>query len=286
MKPMAPKKRAFFFIFFAVIFVAISPFIILFSLGYTFTNDYSIAERGGIYVFVSEYGSEIYLDNELKKTTGTFQRELFVQNLKPKSYMVIVSNKDFYPWAKKVEVAEREVSPLYPFLVPKNMVVREISSATSTQEYKKVSDFFVPTNTAPVSTSNLAIDATTTATSTAESHGLLKNKMKIWSDDNKIFAKWTGSITRIPPYFCQNKTCDPILTVFDAVSPIRHVDFYPDRDDAIIMSLGDGVYATEIDTRSYHNFYPLFKGKNPDFRINNGRIYVKDGKSLFELAEI
>lgn len=284
---MAPKKRAFFFISFAVLFVLIVPFIILFSLGYTFTNDYSIAERGGIYVFVSEYGADIYIDSELKKTTGTFQRELFVQNLKPKPYLVIVSNDNFYPWAKNVDVYEKEVSPLYPFLVPKEIVVREIY-ATSTQEYKKVSEFFAPPKVAVTATPTSVSKniATTTATSTPESHGLLKNKMKIWSDDNEIFARWTGNITRIPPYFCPNRECDTLLKVFDAVAPIRHLDFYPDRDDAIIMSLGDGIYATEIDTRTYHNFYPLYKGENPDFRIEGGRVYVKDGKSLFELMEL
>ncbi len=254
------------------------PFIVLFSLGYRFTNNYTLDERGGVYVYVPEYGSEIFIDNELKKTTGTFQRELFVQNLKPKSYTVIVSNENFQPWAKNVDVKEREVSPLYPLLVPKKIDIKEIY-ATSTQEYKKVSDFFAPVKIT-------AVIATTTATSSPESLGLLKNKMKIWSDDNVVFAKWTGSDTRTPPYFCKDNVCEDSLTVFEAVSPIRHVDFYPDRDDAVIISVGDGVYATEIDTRSYHNFYTLYKGKNPDFRINNGKVYVKDGKFIAELIDL
>lgn len=283
MKPILPKKRAFFFFSFIILFLIVVPFIILFSLGYTFTNEYTIDERGGIYVFVPEYGSEIFIDNELKKTTGTFQRELFVQNLKPKSYLVLVSNPNFQPWAKNVDVTEREVSPLYPFLVHKKIDFREISSATSTQEYKKILTLFTPV--APINTLPVTVTATTSATSSPEALGIIKSKMKIWSDDNKVFAKWTGSDTRIPPYFCEKDICKPFITVFDAVSPVRHLDFYPSRDDAVMLSFGDGVYATEIDTRNYHNFYTIYKGKNPDFRISGGRVYIKDGKFLAEMIE-
>jgi hypothetical protein len=283
MKPMLPKKRAFFFFSFLIIFLVVVPFIILFSLGYRFTNDYTLDERGGIYVFVSKYGSEIFIDNELKKTTGTFQRELFVQNLKPKSYLVIVSNENFQPWAKNIDVKERTVSPVFPFLVPKKIEVREISSATSTQEYKKISDLFLPPKTTSLVSGSVA---TSTATSSPESAGILKNKMKIWVDDNKIFAKWVGSETRIPPYFCEKDVCFATTTVFENNFKIKHLDFYTDRDDAVVISVGDSIYATEIDTRNYQNFYSLYKGTNPDFRILGGKLYVKDGKFIAELMDL
>ncbi len=286
MKPIRPRKRTLYFLIFSAIFILAIPFLIFYSLGYTITNDYTLDERGGIYVFVPEYGSEIFVDNELKKTTGTFQKELFLQNLKPQSYLVLVSNERFWPWAKKVSVTEKEVSPLYPFLVPKDVGLQEIKIATSSlatstlavsgAEYKTLNLLFEE----KVSNSIIAISTSTDA------NAIVKKKMKIWSDDKKIFAQWVGSDTRIPPYFCSVSECDPLLTIFDSSSVVRHIDFYPGRDDAIIMSVGDGVFAIEIDTRDFHNFYPLYHGKKPDFRINNGRVYIKDTGFLGQLTEL
>lgn len=295
MKPMVPRKRAFYFFSFIVVFIVVIPFIVLYSLGYSLTKEYALTERGGLYVFAPESGSKIYVGDDLKKETSTFQKELFLQNLKPDTYLVLVANDAFWPWAKYVEVKEREVSPLYPFLVPREITVREIVKATTTtasvrpgkDEYTQVTALFaIATSTKPLPASAMlpsAISSTSTKLIADDAHAIVRNKMKIWSKGSEVFAQWIGNEGRIPPYFCVDGVCKATTTVFSAAVPVRHIAFYPGRDDAIILSVGNGVFATEIDTRQYHNFFPLYKGVAPDFRIGNDEIYIKDGVFVGEL---
>ena len=125
---MRTQKRFFYFALFIALFVIVIPFIVLHSMGYSFTSDAPL--RGGIYVFSPESGSKIYIDDELKDETGTFQKEFFVQNLKPQQYRVVVSHEDFRPWAKFVDVQEQKVAALYPLLIPNDVTVQEIVPAT------------------------------------------------------------------------------------------------------------------------------------------------------------
>ena len=104
--------------------------------------------------------------------------------------------------------------------------------------------------------------------------------MKISSLKNKIIAEWMGSEERTPEYFCREEKCNLILEVLQTKTDVKNIDFYPVRDDAIILSVSDAVYAAEIDNRQYQNFYPIYKGKNPDFRIDGGTVYIKDGEYI------
>lgn len=285
---MVPKKRAFYFFSFLAIFIVVIPFILLYSLGYRFTKNYELAERGGLYVFVPESNSEIYVNDELRDVTSTFQKEMFLQNLKPATYLVLVSNDLFWPWAKYVDVSEREVSPLYPLLVPKRIDMREVTVATSTQasstrvtknQYAQLVRLFETKQTASVATSSVS-------TSTPHLYALMRKKMKVWAQDADIYAQWTGDESRIPPYFCMDDVCDPNHLVLHGSSVVRHIDFYPGRDDAVIIAVAEGIFALEFDTRKYQNFYTLYKGERPDFRVFDGTVYVRDMDVIYELINI
>ncbi len=299
MKPLTPNKRAIYFSSFSLVFIIVIPFIIIYSLGYRFTKDYSLTERGGIYVYVPESGSDIYINNEFKKTTGTFQHELFLQNLKPGQSTVSVSSLLFQPWRKNILITEKEVSPVFPFLVPKDLGLREIVVATSTGAFTSTSTSLeINVSEQKVILALFKVPAVVVqkqikpATTTPEIFAITKKKIKIWSDGNKVFAKYIGEEDRTPPYFCTNITnttsnlCDPILEIFNAKSPVRHIDFYPSRDDAIIISAGDTVSALEIDIRLPQNIFTLYKGKKPDFRISGNKVYVKDGDFVGQFSEI
>jgi hypothetical protein len=258
-------------------------------------------------VFVPESGSLIYVNNELKRETGTFQKELFLQNLKPRMYTVIVANDDFWPWTKDVAVTEKEVSPLYPLLVPRDLDLREIVRATSSaasatvtpasrslfsrDEYATTLALFAtvtPTTVGATSSAN----ATAAATTSAEAHSIVKKKMKVWYDGTSVFAQWTGSESRTPPYFCDTatnttaRTCMSTILVLRQPSAVRHVDFYPGRDDAVIVSSAEGIFAVELDVRAYQNMYPLYQGQNPDFRVDGANVYVRDGNYLGQFMAI
>jgi len=298
------KKRIVYFILFAVFFLVCIPILILYSMGYTIdSSTFGLSGRGGIYVLVAEPYVNIYIGNELKETTGIFLREVLVKSLKPKDYLVLAGSDSYWPWAKFVTVLEGEVSALYPFLVPKALPIKEVLKtdtnyaivqklfALETKSSKiipSIKEFVTSlgtsTNLLPggIATNSNIIKNVVVKTS-AEANGLIKKKMKIWKDGKLIFASWLGTVDRIPPYFCLAQKCKDEITVFSAFSPIGRIDFYPSRDDAIMLTQGNGVYAMEIDNRPYHNFYPIYKGKNPDFRIDGGVVYIKDENAFFSV---
>ncbi len=285
---MVPKKRAFYFFSFTAIFIIVIPFIVFYSLGYRFTKDYEITERGGLYVFVTENNAEIYINDELKNVSSTFNREMFLQNLKPQSYLVLVSNDIFWPWAKYVDVKEGEVSPVYPLLVPKRIDMLEVITATSSHasstrvtkaEYDRLALIFKYQQTASVATSSVS-------TTTPNIYAITKKKMKVWFDDTQIYAQWRGDESRLPTYFCINGLCEMTRTIFNGANNIRHIDFYPGRDDVVIIAVSEGIFALELDTRKYQNFYTLYKGEKPDFRIFDGRVYVQDKGTIYQLMDL
>lgn len=227
-------------------------------------------------MYISEPGTEVYVEDEHKQTISLFKREALIKNLKPDTYLVVVSNEHFQPWAKFLTVEPQEVVSAFPLLVPKEINVQQIlqpttTSATSTvlSDYQRAVTLFKPqVVTVPGSKATTTVVATST---------VIRKKITVWVEGGAIFAKWGGNRLAAPQYFCKKEECEQVVTVFVPVGDIRHIDFYPGRDDVVVAAFGDGIYAIEIDTREYQNFYPLFKGKAPDFRISSGNVYVKDG---------
>ena len=80
----------------AVLFFIITPYILLYSLGYRvdFENR-KIVTTGGIYVRVLPQGADVIIDSKISNKTGLFSNSVFVQDLLPKQHMVLIK-KDGY----------------------------------------------------------------------------------------------------------------------------------------------------------------------------------------------
>jgi len=62
---------------------------------------------------------------------------------------------------------------------------------------------------------------------------------------------------------------------------ITAIDYYKNRQDVVIISSGDGVYALEIISDNIQNFQPIYRGKNPVFvKKDSSSIYVLDDNNL------
>lgn len=272
--PVSKNLRLLYFVAFVTMFVVGIPILIFYSAGYTLDEAFSLSIRGGIYVFVPEPDTSVFVGNELKKVTGFFQREVLVKNLRPDQYLVLVANDTFWPWAKFVDVERGEVEPLFPLLVPKVIASLEVPETSS--RYEAINELFEEEMTATTTTS-LAI--------TKIPESLTRRRVKIWLDGNKIFAEWQGSNESAAKYFCDHGgVCTNPVLVFESSSDIGDFSFYPDRNDAILISLNNGIYAVEIDGRQYQNFYPIYRGQSPEFRLSGSVMYVKDGELLSELS--
>jgi len=117
---MTIKTRRRLFLLSAVIFIILAPLVLLYTSGYRISSDFSISKTGGIYIYSPVSGSEIFLNNKPKKTTNLLQSGVFVQNLKPEIYSVLVGKDGYWPWQKNLEVKDQFVTEARAFLLPQS----------------------------------------------------------------------------------------------------------------------------------------------------------------------
>lgn len=257
-RPLSRNKRIIYFTIFVLFFIVAIPVLLLYSSGYSLDTAFNLSWRGGIYVYVPQTGARVYIGNDLVGTTSLFSREVLVKNLTPSSYLVLVSNDDYWPWAKFVDVKRGEVSARHPLLVPKIIPLVEIPRA-STTPYLVAKTLF----------------ASSTATTS-----LASKNIKVWVEGKDIHAEWLGSLEARPYYFCpddRSGACPADIVIYQSTTPIRALDFYPGRDDALLLTTGNSVFATEIDPMMYRNSYPIFRGTQPEVRLTRDAVYIKDG---------
>ena len=303
MTPKSSRTRFVYFIIFFLVFLAVAPFILLYSFGYNWTKNFSLLQTGGVYVYSSETGAQLYLDNKLDNSTSVFQHGLLVKDLRPDTYGIKLVKDGYIDWRKNIEVTAERVSEAYPFLIPKQIVNTPVlsqipksaiasSSLITNPEYKDLLSLFatttkvsVPTKkvSAVTSTSSGLVKATTTYPS------IESKKLVIEKIGPDLKATWKGSPQETPFYFCtQNKnTCIKDFVVY-SVQNIGNFNFYPSRNDVIIVVEGSKIIAVELDKREPQNTAELYKSETQDildFRIlDNETIVVKEGKKLIKLS--
>ena len=98
----------------------------------------------------------------------------------------------------------------------------------------------------------------------------------MWQDGANLYVDWLGDENSIPYYFCKDEVCDTKIQIALKAAPL-HFDFYPGKDNYVLVTMSDGIYAYEIDERwSAQNFSLLISDKKIDFRIGPaGTLYIK-----------
>lgn len=298
-QPLSRGRRRFYSTALIAVFVIAVPLLFLYATGYRFEGLTNLVKTGGIYVGAERSGAEIFVNGELLHETGTFRRAFFVQDLEPGIYTILVKKDGYHPWGKTLPVYAHIVTeaqafnmPLAPLLspIPQSMVN---TSSTSTRPvpnplYTDIMTAFATTTVMialeEVVTADTSEEATSTvaavATTTKESQGMILRE-----HEDEIVAEWTRGTANIPFYFCvPERACGREVTLNTRGETPLYFDFFPGSTDLAIVSLSDGVYVTELDNRSGQNIQPLFEGAGADFRVVGGAVYVKLGRSLYEVA--
>ncbi|MBX4210443.1 hypothetical protein KW783_00525 [Candidatus Parcubacteria bacterium] len=282
MKPISRGMRRIYLVVFTLLFIMLVPTLILYALGYRFASDWSIFSTGGIYIASDQSGAEIYLNNKLVSQTSYFRRGYFIQNLRRGNYFVIFAKQNFRSWSKHLDVLDQKVTEAYAFNMPNDPVIRreipeftKVSVATST--LTRPNAFYT----------DLLIDFAERNLQSESVLGLLREKDRkkvvLWQEGNKVHARWTGAEDAAPYFFC-NGTCHTDVVVYESPSPIKYFDFFPNRNDLILLANDSGVYVTEIDVRPDRNIQPVYEKGGVDFIVENGNIlYVKDGSRVLEV---
>jgi len=291
------KKKAR-FIMFALIFIIVSPIVVLYAKGDIFTNGWSILSTGAIYVTKAPSGSEILINGKQHDITSFFKRDVLIKNLRKGTYDILIKKEGYNSWTEKIKVSDNIVSEAHIFILPTDVDMREIpkniiiettsGKATSTlkkknQEYTDIANIF--------SSTSVPLVKKTTSTSTdfksnlgIKNSPIMSGKMGVWQENNNIYAKWFGSDDFSPRYFCDEVNCSKTINVFNSQLKFRRIDFLPQYDEVILIALADQIFAIQIE--EYRNKIPqvIYRGTSPDFRIIDGGVYIKDKDFIAEVV--
>jgi hypothetical protein len=293
-RPLHYYKRFIIAFIFIILFLLLIPVVILYSTGYRLDKDFSLTPTGGLYVFYPESGAQVYLNGELSDQTSLFERGIFIDELDPENFSVEVRKAGYIPWKKTIEVKGRRVAEAYPYLIPEVMatssVKRFISLASGTTVtnslYNEVTELFATSTASSTPALLKRLSDSTTTPIIASSTTIMRKDIEIaiegTSTAKKIIASWKGGRDSMPFYFCdaERLVCNTTLVVTSG--DIKHVDFYPGRNDVVLYSTTDGIYVTELDTRPEQNTHQLLAG-NLDFKEDDQRIFVKERATYYEL---
>lgn len=302
MKPLSRKKRTLYFILSACILLVTAPLVVFYSMGYRFDTILGLGQVGGIYTTAPMNEVDFSLNDKPLGRSSFFKRSALFQDIRPGVYKFSATKNGYYGWHKNVTVLAENVAELHPFmlpdkpvltLVPKDLPVETPAATTSKTEtvkqepkanplYKDVAALFVA---APIVKPVIVKDTSTIdpeSTKKVAIPGMVsKDKIDIWYEGGKIFARWNGQIEYAPIFFCSELTCSKEILVYTNSTPITHLDFLPSRNDVVLFSSKNGVYALEADRVSPQNIQPLY-AKGADFRIaEDGTIYIKDDKDFY-----
>jgi hypothetical protein len=223
--------------------------IVLYSIGFRFAGGLKIGRVGTVTVTTPLVNTNIFVDKSDKITTKK-DNETVKLKLSPKKHSIIISRESYYPWKKDLEIKSNSDTKLDPLFVSQNPSGNIIG--TLDPEYwsivNKIKSNVAPTESNPLKSAD--------------------GKVMVWVNDGSIFAKIDN----------EEKN------VVDVVTPVKNINFYKNRTDAIIFSTTVGVYVIEMDKTGGQNFMPIYKGQNPFFVADDTNfIYIQDNSTLMQV---
>lgn len=322
MQPLSRIFRRHLFLAMVVMFLVGAPLLIGYSKGYRLNDAFSLMETGGIYIHSDIANSEVYLEGEFVESTGSFLRNTFIQDLSPdRSYTLWVVKEGYQSWTKRLPIVANLVTEARVLMLPKKLTWNEISATTTitaphgvleengdipnpayqtlVEEFKDYKEQFaveVPTTTTLIVRGKRVATTTTKMEyrfpawladyASSSALALQKNVKEregivVWIADGNLIAAWVRT-GEVPPYFFCTTSCKERLLI-DWKEPILRYDFYPNRNDVVIILTSEGLFAVELDDRSDRNIQPIRKGAVLDFRVeSDGSIILFNGNTFEE----
>jgi hypothetical protein len=159
--------------------------------------------------------------------------------------------------------------------------------------------------------------ATSSATTT-----VVQNEVKLYETGEGIFVDYLGPERSVPYYFCvpnafiasttelygaqvqsgvaqvlaaasstvasallatEYRTCRKTIQIDTQWREVRYFTFMPGTTDIVLLHRDDGVFAVEVDDRSWQNTQRLYPESVEAVIVHNGNIYLKSNEYYMEL---
>jgi len=285
------KKKIRLIIFF-LIFIIISPLIVLYANGDIFNDGWNILKTGGIYVSSAPNGSEIFINSKIREKTTFFERDILIKNLRSDVYRVDVKKDGYNTWTKDITILNNIVSDANIFMLPKIVDFRDIPLKIDSEkkmgtttiivkkdnpEYFKILKLFTFSTTTKID-QNIKSEIGT------KDSPIINGKVNLWSKGNKIFVSWAGKIDSAPKYFCDNGVCSSVLEVINLKKEPLLLDFLPGYEGVIVVSSNNKIFAVQVENNPLKEIQLIYEGEEPSFKILSGLLYIKDVDILREYS--
>ncbi len=187
-------------------------------------------------------------------------------SLIPGNHTLLVSAKGYWPWKYMVTIPNNKSITVRAFLIPQVPKGEILSGTKRLQAKKEITNIILPTPAHPLK--------------------LTPKCLSLAVSGNQVVATpfLHSSACTPPPYLCLDNTCSPTI-IFSSAKKITSLISYPGRDDAILIGIGNTIYALSIDPRSPRTFAPLIRGVSP--MITQGKydtLLVQDEKTIYQLT--
>lgn len=122
---MSPKTRAFLFVAAVILFSVTTVLITGYSQGYRVDWEKKrVTKTGGLFIKAPP-GSSITIDGSIKKQTNIWGGGIFISNLLPKEYDIVVKKQNMWGWGKTLEVKPGLTTEIRNILLPRKNPEKE-----------------------------------------------------------------------------------------------------------------------------------------------------------------
>lgn len=236
--------------------VTVTVFFILYGVWFE-------ARVGSIDVYVQKRGTAIYLNEKRVGTARSDNQIVKLSRISPGEHSLLLTRDGFFPWEKTIKISSGKATLAQTFLVREN-INTYIKKVDFTDKEKSEINKRFNTKTSRISFGG-------------------DGNVEIKREGSQITARWLGGKESIPNFFCDSTNCNETTLVLNSdKGDIGNILFYPNRDDIVLFSVGESIFAIEIDKKNTQNFQPVYRGVSPEFAIDstNSRLYIREGDLL------
>lgn len=233
------------------------------GLGYYISPKLKLERNGFLKILIENPSAKIFIDG--KKVATASGGSVTFRHLSETTHSIIVSKDGYWPWTKTVKIAAGQTVTYHPFLIEQTEGGEIVTGADP--EYEKL----------------LSLIREAKPPSKFDALFSTDKKIKVWTEDNRVYAEWQGQPIEILEFFCAPE-CMSRITVAALGAPVSNVAFLKNRDDVLVFGDGLGLYAIELDKRGLQNFMPIYRGQSVKFfQAADGSFYLTDNGNLIHI---
>ena len=278
-KPFSKKRRVIQLVALIFLFLILGPILVLFASGYSFqdilsTTKLKLQKTGGIYVAEIGSNSTVYIDNNDSQSSSFLDRTVLFQRLKIADHQIRINKPGYREWTKKISVYPNRVTEIRPVLLQEKIDFTKVMSTSTKSEMK-----LLMSEKIKVSTTTLVIQD--------------KRNIEMHTQGNNLLVEWK-TLSDAPYFLCFADQCVASTTV-SMGSKITDVEWYPERNDALIIMTTKEVSVVELDPRNERKVTVIttldeFRKDAPVSAIRSGllqyggSVYIEVGGNFYKIG--